>query len=468
MRHLTGYVYIFLLSCTFAAIVAWNNQQTYGQVSPVQALREVLGRTPPKAGNELRGIQEIISLDSPVSTHRKDQNSATFDPNDVLFMFKTSASTMWERTPMHLATTFANKTLTPDVVIYSDLDASIGGYRAIDVLANVSTALKSHPDFEYYHQLKRPAGERGLQVDGEDVHNPTLAGSWRIDKYKFLPLVQHAALNFPEKKWYVFLEDDSFIFIEPFMAWLAQSYDWREPTLAGSPASSSAHGGSIFALSQGAVRKSFLADPQLAEKWEEYSIQQGSGAQVLSHVLATKGIKRAHNGEDDVAMPVRGLQDLGVAERNWCSPLLTLHRAHQSDLSALHAWGKDFSAKKGKDVPPRYRDVFLDLISPHINEMEREDWDNYADWKRIAPTADVEYGEEIMEDERSSKMAWSSAGACKQACKSEKPCMMWKYSDGICYLGEAVKRGRRSSSEVRVKSGWMLDRIRDLEKNECK
>lgn len=465
-RHLGGFVYVFLLCCMFAGIVAWNNRTMYEQVTPIQALQQAFAKSPPEPILDHGEHQETISLKSADTTTA----NATFSPDDVLIMFKTGASTMWHRAPMHLATTLANRTLTPHIAFYSDLAGTIGGHPVVDVLANASAKLKASPDFEYWHLLRRSVRDYNTYVDGEDRDAPALVGGWRLDKYKFLPLAAHAAATFPDKKWYVFVEDDTFFFLEPFLAWLARGFDWRDPVLVGGPASrlgeDFVHGGSGFALSQGAMRRSFLADPRLADKWDDYSLEQGCGDHILSHVLATKGVHRARNEKDEMPLQAYGLRDLNVAKWNWCSPLFTLHHVHQSDVSALYEWEQKFRARKGRGVAPRYSDVFREFIGPHIDQEVREDWDNGADWRHFAAKEEIERGENLSEDERRQR-PWFSADACREACRSEKVCMMWKYSDDNCYLSDVVKRGHRFSSEMRVKSGWMLDRIRTLENLGC-
>ncbi|EOD46193.1 putative glycosyltransferase family 31 protein [Neofusicoccum parvum UCRNP2] len=413
-------------------------------------------------------ITEAFSDEAAAAVKEHGNALGTLDPNDVLIMFKTGATKMWYRAPMHLATTLANKTLTPHVVFYSDIEEQLGEHAVIDTLANVSTSLKESPDFALWRGVRQAYGEDNLYLDGEGQEAIYVPGGWRIDKYKFLPMVQHAALNYPGKKWYVFLEDDNYFFWESLYAWLA-TFDADQPVFVGGPAArlgeDFAHGGSGLALSRGAMRKSFAADPKLASNWEHYAAEYGCGDHILSHVLAAKGVTRWRGFDDTEYYPMHALPlwQMGFGAWDWCSPLFNVHKAHQSDLSKLHVWEKKWKAMKGGSV--RYRDVFVDLILPKLVE-ERDEWDNYASERHFTSFDEEDAGTKLSDAEKK-KQPWFSKDACKQACHDWQQCLQWRYADDHCYLDHMAKQGRRIEAGIRMRSGWMMGRIRKLQEKKC-
>ncbi|EKG21198.1 hypothetical protein MPH_01461 [Macrophomina phaseolina MS6] len=375
---------------------------------------------------------------------------------------------MWARAPIHLATTLANATLTPHVIFYSDAVSQLGEHTTVDVLANVSAALKASPDFALWHGVRKAYEEDNLYLDGEGDEATYLPGGWRIDKYKFLPMFQHAALNFPDKKWFILLEDDTFYFWETLFAWLA-TFDADEQWFLGGPAGrlgeDFAHGGSGMAISGKAMRETFGRDPKLASRWEGYAQEYGCGDHILSHVMAQEGVRRWRGFDDTEFYPLQALPlwQMGFGEWNWCSPLMNVHKVHASDVSILHAWEKRWKEMNGGSV--RWRDVFVDLVLPRLVE-ESDEWDNFAAERHFSSFDEDSGGQKLSEAEKK-KRPWYSKDACKQACRDWQQCLEWRYADDNCYLDHHAKRGRRVETFIRMRSGWMLDRVKKLRQKKC-
>ncbi|KAB2571090.1 hypothetical protein DBV05_g10259 [Lasiodiplodia theobromae] len=386
-------------------------------------------------------------------------------------MVKTGATKLWQRLPIHLSTTLSNATLTPNVVFYSDFPTTIASHPVTDVLANASSQLKNSPDFQTWHGIRRAANDDNWYLDQQGEEATYIEGAWRLDKYKFVPMVAHAARNYPGKAWYVFMEDDTFYFWESLYAWLA-SFDPAENVYVGGPASrlgeDFAHGGSGFALSRGAMEKAFggaQADAKALTKWDEYSLEHGCGDHILSHVLASKGVKRRKDFDGTGLMPMQALPlwQLPFGGWDWCSPLFTVHKVHAQDVSMLWEWEKEFKAKKGGSV--RYKDVFADLVEPKLSDVQVE-WDNFSDEKRYSATLEDSAGETLTDQERSAK-PWFNKAACEKACHQWDKCLQWRYIDNDCYHSSVVKQGRRINSGIKMTSGWMLQRIKRLREKDC-
>ncbi|MCJ1307178.1 hypothetical protein MMC25_000824 [Agyrium rufum] len=413
----------------------------------------------------------------------------TLSPKDAVILVKTGATALWRRMPMHMSTTLSSSSLTPNIAIYSDSPSQILSHPIIDVLANISTALKPHSDFDLYHAALAVQDTNLYLESGSMEGDHYLPGGWRLDKYKFLPLVQHAAKNFPYAKWYIYMEDDNYYFWPQLYTWLS-TFDASQPLYLGSPAfrlgEDFAHGGSGFAISAGAMAQTFGADPDLASKNEDYARERCCGDQVLSHVMASKGVQR-HKDLDGTGW--QGLQSLPVwrmnfAGWNWCSPVLNVHKVHQEDVSKLWEFERAFRAaneRGGEDgdgdgderkvAVIRYRDLFEYFVMPSLErEAERIEWDNFASAKTFSSSQDQADGvklEGMSEEERSTR-PWFDKEACKRACEAWEECLSWRYADDNCGLASAISWGHRINEGILMESGWMMgERFDKLRGKKC-
>lgn len=264
--------------------------------------------------------------------------------DDVLLIMKTGSTTMWKRLLVHLATTFdPGRIPLRNTVVYSDYAETVGGFRLIDALANITKTTKGLPDFDVYRQHPQYAANNvyveAAGVEGDNYGPP---GGWIIDKYKFVPLMAHAGANWPKAKWYIYMEDDAYLFLPSILDYLS-GFDWRQPHYLGSYAAKSdvvfAHGGAGFALSRAAWDKSFGRDPTIAADYEAYTSERCCGDQVLGHALNKHGVRFGENGGDEKFTwgfnPIVHWR-FGFSRWNWCSRLLSWHKVHNRDVARYY------------------------------------------------------------------------------------------------------------------------------------
>ncbi|KAI3391400.1 hypothetical protein diail_7441 [Diaporthe ilicicola] len=91
-----------------------------------------------------------------------------------------------------------------NILIFSDLEETIGGHQFIDILADLPPSYHKHPDFEAYSAQKK-AHDEGKLVEYS-------AEGWKLDRFKFLPMVDKAYQMRPNADWYVFIEADVYYF----------------------------------------------------------------------------------------------------------------------------------------------------------------------------------------------------------------------------------------------------------------
>ncbi|QSZ29561.1 hypothetical protein DSL72_004076 [Monilinia vaccinii-corymbosi] len=489
-RHFKGYLWISFLTTIFIMMGLTENGVLFVDLSTTQyatggsrvskdhssSVNPNIPPTHPSAPTSASPQNTVEKVDAKSGGEEEAsriQSTTGLDPEDVVILVKTGATSIWRRMPMHMSTTLGNKRLTPNVLYYSDLADNINGNPVIDCLANVSTTLKESPDFALYNQAKKSVDDNLYQESGSMEGDSWLAGGWRLDKYKFLPMFQHAATYHPGKKWYVYMEDDNYFFWETLYAWLA-TFNHKSPILVGSAAfkmgEDFAHGGAGFAISGKAMEASFGADKTLADRYESYAQEHCCGDQVLSHALKEMGVERFKglDGGGWAALQALPVWRVGFGNWNWCSPIMNIHKVHQADISKLFVFERQFMRDTQGKGRIRYRDIFQHFFAPTL-VAARSEWDNFASSRSFSSTEDASSQEfkETTAAQRNER-PWASKEKCQKACGDWEECLSWKYQDDSCHLGHMASMGHRVDEGVHIESGWMLDRIKEtLAKKEC-
>lgn len=273
-----------------------------------------------------------------------DSTHSKLGSDDVLLILKTGATVLWKRLPIHLTTSLSPERLHPDnTVIYSEIDTKIGNHTVIDILAQLAPSIKDSSSFDVYHAIRdwdstnQYIEETGLP--GDDEGPP---GGWRLDKYKFLPLIQHAGTHWPNVKWYIYMEDDTYMFLPNVLLYLS-SFDHRKNHWLGGKGdklgTTFAHGGSGFALSRAAWDQSFGTGGDLVKKYQSFVDEACCGDYALGKVLNDFGVKFGeNNGDERWSWGFNGLPHWTseFSKENWCEPVLTWHHAHNRDIARYY------------------------------------------------------------------------------------------------------------------------------------
>lgn len=92
-----------------------------------------------------------------------------------------------------------------NLLVVSDLEETIGGgHQAIDILADLAPSYNQNEDFAAYSAQKK------AHFEGSPVGYS--AEGWKLDRFKFLPMVDRAHQMHPKADWYVFIEADVYYF----------------------------------------------------------------------------------------------------------------------------------------------------------------------------------------------------------------------------------------------------------------
>ncbi|KAH8663408.1 hypothetical protein BGZ60DRAFT_411241 [Tricladium varicosporioides] len=411
------------------------------------------------------------------TAEENDVKTPKVSTSDVLLIFKTGASTIWKRMPLHLTTTLSNGRF-PNIVVYSDLEEPLSSnILSVDVLANVSEVIKSYdrPAYDSYQELRNPQGintYREYSLLPGDESTAVLPGSppgWRLDRYKFIPMLTHAQQNWPDLKWYIYIEDDSFLFIDNLLDYLSDLSPDAAPAYYGAYSGDGndtfAQGGSGIVFSRSLMRSVFGGKkvPTL-EEYGNYTSNSCCGDIVLGKVLRDHGIFVNERTYGTASLRPEPPWRTGFDTSMWCEKVFSFHHLHQRDLVELDLFDK--TAKR----PAIFRDVYERFIAQHIGVGERTGWDNFATkYEVTSNTTTVPLALSVESDRPALQAAFETPKACKGACHALKDCLGWRHDSAkkICRLDAVAKLGRETSPQPKweektiITSGWMVERIEE-------
>lgn len=404
----------------------------------------------------------------------------------VFLMLKVGASLLWERLPIHLSTTL---TRVPYFSIYSDTPGSIGGYRVVDILANVSAKTKESKEFKLYRDLAEMQA-RHANVDPKDSH---LQGGWDLDKYKNIPMLAHALKVAPASvQWFVFMDGDSFFFFDNLIDWL-KDLNPRDPLYMGSAARIGdvyfAHGGSGVVISRAALERSLGAHPEWETGMEKETAESCCGDYMVARMLeqANISLSRGHEypgvGEKFNGQP---FWNVYAYPENWCQRIVSFHHVNSPDIELLWEYERLLGPEQRKLIT--YGDIYHGFIAPYI-DTHLPDWNNMArdqEFSQQQDFKDKNINVEEMNEEKKKEMfadaLWYSEDNCKKACEGWKECLTWRFmpAEQYCGLSIGVKLGRPVLEDVKIQqqkhdsgknlngivSGYMIDRIREVRKSQ--
>ncbi|KAL4918627.1 hypothetical protein BDW62DRAFT_181253 [Aspergillus aurantiobrunneus] len=381
------------------------------------------------------------------NAHRNSNQKPRCPPlpgiEDVLVVMKTGVTEALDKVPIHFSTTLR---CIPNYVIYSDFEEEINGVQIHDALRNVDPVVKeTNPDFQIYNRLHK-RGRQGLESqDFADEANSAIGKpnnpGWKLDKWKFLPMVREAYMHKPDAKWYVFMEADTYYSWPTLLSWLSH-FDPSKPHYIGTETQIAdvifAHGGSGFMLSNPAMKLAADEYANRAAELHEYTDSHWAGDCVLGKVLSTVGVNL------QFSWPILQNSNIGELDeftstfyrKPWCFPAVAFHHLTSSDIRFLHDFEQRRLAKSSKP-PLLHSDVFKELILPELSNV-RDNWDNLCDKQQ--PSLSTFY-------------------ECQSYCEKTAECVQFVMRSGTCYTGGSPRLGSRSSD---ARSGWVINKIENM------
>lgn len=272
--------------------------------------------------------------------------------NDTLVVLRTGSTEIDDRLLVHLSTSLR---CFSHYLIFSDLEEDYRGEHIIDALDSVSDGIKAnHEDFEIYRRLQQhgreildPSELSGSPEAFEKMSGNAQNPGWKLDKWKFMPMVNRTMQEYPDMKWYVFIEADTFLLWSMLLQYLAL-LDHTKPYYLGAGTCLGehlfAHGGSGFVVSQPAMRQVTQHYTSYKAEVEALTDRQWAGDYVLGKTFSDAGVPCtdtwphfqgdypglvAYAGPDGRYGPAASL-------REWCSNTISYH--HMSSDMIKDFW----------------------------------------------------------------------------------------------------------------------------------
>ncbi|KAL7936133.1 glycosyltransferase family 31 protein [Trichoderma chlorosporum] len=270
----------------------------------------------------------------------------------------------------------------------------------------VGPSLQDHPRFAKYRSLQEAVD----LADEDRARELGQSFGWELDALKFMAGMELAYKQMPGKKWYIILDDDTFL-IEPSLHLLLSHLDPAMPYYLGNAVgdykSRFAHGGSGIVLSQEVMRRLFDHPSIVAQSYID-SLDETWGDRLVGLTLIKLGIyldeRYSHhfNGEPP---------DMARIQRDrFCSPIVSFHGARRA--GAMEAIGQTLS---GREQPVVWAELWQLFADTSLGSAGREPVRQKRD--HVGPT-----GEDATTWERI-----ASAEVCRSECRNRKRCLAWTY-----------------------------------------
>ncbi|RGP80413.1 glycosyltransferase family 31 [Fusarium longipes] len=255
--------------------------------------------------------------------------------NDVGYLIKTGYGTRhrvaeqlaaFEATGGYLGKEGESFLVVGDWTTVNQTDASLIGATVHDAIKRVmETKIRGKID-DYPRLVKYRSLQARLQAgDEEEALKIGQSYGWELDALKFIMGMEMIYNELPGKKWYIILDDDTFL-IRPSLELLMGHIDYRKPKYIGNAVGDYkarfGHGGSGILISGEAMRQLFQHPAIVHEAYAE-SMTETWGDRLVATTLQKLGIyieeayNHHFNGEPPSITRIWG--------DRFCSPLVSFH-----------------------------------------------------------------------------------------------------------------------------------------------
>lgn len=374
------------------------------------------------------------------------------DMDDVFVVLKTGATEAREKIPVQLRTTLQ---CVPHYAVFSDYEETIDGVHTYDVLQNITeSTMNEAPEFEIYHRLQE-VGPDGLTDEemGDDSNGPfgkTNNPGWKLDKWKFLPMIAGALEIQPQAKWYIFIEADTYMVWPNLVNWLAH-LDHHRNYYLGSPMQIGdvlfGYGGAGIILSSRTIYQLHNYRAKHQQELEQMTSQEWAGDCVLAQALKQVHVDLTWAWPMMMTSRPHEIDHFSEAygRQPWCYPAVSYHHMSPRDIEEMWQFDRGWF-KSGKNALLLHGDVYRELV--HDRSLaERPDWDN------LSPA--------VIDFDPPTE---PSSEACADACSQNNECLQFSFNHEL----QACKHASTTFGGIATNgtdSGWMTHRVQKLLNN---
>jgi hypothetical protein len=169
-----------------------------------------------------------------------------------------------------------------------------------------------------------------------------------------LPVLHRTLQEYPGKKWYVFVETDTFLFwhsLLEYLGWL----DWQPPRYLGAQTTiddyKTADSGAGLVISSAAMQQVVSMYNNHKKEWTDFADTHQAGDFVLGKAFEEAGVRFLG------AFPIFQADPIGSigygTNRTWCAPTVSYHHIAPATIRDLFTFQED-SIKKSKASTVRY------------------------------------------------------------------------------------------------------------------
>eukprot|EP00842_Homolaphlyctis_polyrhiza_P001503 jgi/Hompol1/2353/HPOL_005962-RA len=371
-----------------------------------------------KQDGDVRGSDDLALTSKQDSNggDKKDKSDSNDNFDLIAVALKTGRDVAIERTPIQLLTFLSPiKNL---IIIGESPGVQIGVHPMIDVITGLYSNLSSNPlehllsDAEKDNSRKSKAAQDSLIPD-------TSSQGWKADAHKNLPGFRKLWATFPDAKWYMMIDDDTYVFFENLLDML-NMYDAEKPLYMGShnvfrgcdnvyrlgDGPGFAHGGSGIVLSRGAMRELMTGIDQCILKYRDCFAGDVRLALCLrDHKIYITDPKTFNRDPPNEQYPF---------PKDPCYRPVTFHHLLVSQIQKLYNLETELKSRTSRGV------TIADLFN---------------DWIPVLP--DLIFNG----DRRGSDLASitvNSVEACHDRCWDEPACISYVYDGKRCWLKDEI------------------------------
>lgn len=360
------------------------------------------------------------------------------------------------------------------ILLFSDLQMEIGKWPIFDTIWRYSQDfIRSSPELGRYraqvdYAMKSLPMEKLRKKDEKDEKEILVM----LDKFKILQSMAAAWEYRPDRAWYVFTGDETYINRANLLDWLSQ-YDSNTRHFFGNPPTPQfpdpfAAAGDSVIVSKQVMKELFKNRKDLIQVWQKKISDYPNAFDLVFNVLQTE----LKAGLEGVWPGISGFNPSTIpfSPALWCEPVLMMH--HVSTEIAHDTWRLE-RERREEHNPLRVADLWETFMRQENLNDTRSDWDNLSSEPSNARWNILFEGDHP--DGGRAKNGEESEDACEQSCIKSQYCMQWSYSSvpqknwnenppTKCHLSSSIRFGRHvdrtevndsgDTATLSWKSGW--------------
>lgn len=404
----------------------------------------------------------------------------------LVVTIRTTATEAFAKLPMTLLLT--DPVYHDNVNIVSDLRMAIGSFPVHDVLEKIdSRVMASNPDLQRHgRQVRLAKASIDLSLAKESNAEKEKEVLAKLDKYKYIRMMEKAWEMKPDRKWYLFVDADTYVFRPSLMDWLGRFDSSKPHFLADAPSPDLPGAGSgAFIVSEPVMRKLFSGKDNIASYWDVRISDYHSGFEAVVAAMDSE-LKLGYNRTWPAISsynPTTAPYGPGL----WCERVTALHDVAVDTASDLWRLQKD--REEYTQQPIDFVNLWKRFVQPENLTAPRDDWDNLSSSPDNAGYNILFEGKGDARDGLAvnGEASWE---ACAESCNNNIHCMQFSYSsipvsnhnengETKCHLSRNLRLGKHvepleieaDGQKVKLewKSGWRAEKFQNwTQQQRCK